>query len=628
MHCVTNSLGRINYPKKRLNVACEICRLRKTKCDGVRPSCAFCKNIGAECVYRALNTNDLNHVPVKRRRTSSSTSFTNDKMVPSESVLQQLSRLTDAIQGISARVESIEKTVQRPQSSQSSPPAEYVSEMAAGSRAYWHGGITRSEASLDEPYFNLETERFPWMTVKSHKFVETIFGSGFALSAEIKAREPSKLELDWDVPTLAQSQANINHLLELYVQNVHKWFPLFDHAEFHSLQGLLVNTMRDWPRNLQYDSRLCCAAMLAGLGALFDRGRNVPSAEDPLSQFTILALKCLPNVLMDDSLEATKALILISIFYSFQGRPYTVMPYAEMAFVKHSQKIAKYSDRNLQDIPDEDVRVYWIIYLHVCEFVTHVGLNDALLVGETEDLMPLPIPGSREFHCGIPNCSFHHGTQMADAYMLSEITIRRLLRRSTFCGIFSVNKSEDSLTFAPIVAKELLYQLNEWMGLLPGDILGLEILASPTTEFLKMQYCACLVTIYWPAVYGITYKESIELDNTIVNAAREFLNSCEQFFTSVDTLYKAAHNEVTFIPYSWLVSITVFIFAATNCRLVKERIYQLVGIDDSRVMEMVASALKLLSFAGQQISGASLDYCHGILQSMIQEAQEVREAHA
>uniref|UniRef100_A0A060T6K7 ARAD1C20900p n=1 Tax=Blastobotrys adeninivorans TaxID=409370 RepID=A0A060T6K7_BLAAD len=620
MHCVTNSLGRINYPKKRLNVACEICRLRKTKCDGVRPSCAFCKNIGAECVYRALNINDLNHVPIKRRRTSSSTAFTNDETVCNDTVLQQLSRLTDAIQGISDRVESIEKSIQRPQA-QSSPPAEYVSEMAAGSRAYLHCGIRKSEPPLDQPYFNLETERFPWMTVKSPKFVETIFGSGFALSAEIKAREPSKVEMDWNVATVAQSPTNINHLLELYAQNVQKWFPLFDHADLHRLQGLLVGSMKDWQQNLQYDSRLCCAAMMAALGALFDKGWNVPPAEDPLDQFTILALKCLPNVLMDDSLEATKALTLTSIFYSFQGRPYMAMPYAEMAFIKHSQKISKYSDRNLQDLPDEDVRVYWIIYLHVCEFVTHVGLNDALLVGETEDLMPLPTPGSREFHCGIPNCSLRHGIQMADAYMLSEITIRRLLRRSTFCGIFSVNKSEDSLTFAPIVAKELLHQLNEWMGILPGDILGLEILASPTTEFLKMQYCACLVTIYWPAVYGIAYKESIELDSTIVNAAREFLSSCEQFFASVDTLYNSAHNELTFIPYSWSVSITVFIFAATNCKLVKERIYELVGIDDSKIMDMVTLALKLLSFASQQLSGKSLDYCHEILQRMAQEAQ-------
>lgn len=43
---------RVSYPKKRVNVACEVCRSRKTRCDAARPSCSFCAEIGARCVYR------------------------------------------------------------------------------------------------------------------------------------------------------------------------------------------------------------------------------------------------------------------------------------------------------------------------------------------------------------------------------------------------------------------------------------------------------------------------------------------------------------------------------------------------------------------------------------------------
>lgn len=43
-----------NYPRKRVAVACEVCRLRKTKCDAKRP-CGFCTDAGIECVYRSSN---------------------------------------------------------------------------------------------------------------------------------------------------------------------------------------------------------------------------------------------------------------------------------------------------------------------------------------------------------------------------------------------------------------------------------------------------------------------------------------------------------------------------------------------------------------------------------------------
>ena len=43
-----------NYPRKRVAVACEVCRLRKTKCDAKRP-CGFCTDAGVECIYRSSN---------------------------------------------------------------------------------------------------------------------------------------------------------------------------------------------------------------------------------------------------------------------------------------------------------------------------------------------------------------------------------------------------------------------------------------------------------------------------------------------------------------------------------------------------------------------------------------------
>ncbi|OJJ44491.1 hypothetical protein ASPZODRAFT_135305 [Penicilliopsis zonata CBS 506.65] len=39
------------YPRKRAAIACELCRLRKTRCDNVRPTCSLCRQAGAVCKY-------------------------------------------------------------------------------------------------------------------------------------------------------------------------------------------------------------------------------------------------------------------------------------------------------------------------------------------------------------------------------------------------------------------------------------------------------------------------------------------------------------------------------------------------------------------------------------------------
>jgi Fungal Zn(2)-Cys(6) binuclear cluster domain. len=39
------------YPRKRGATACQICRIRKTKCDNARPACGFCVQHKARCVY-------------------------------------------------------------------------------------------------------------------------------------------------------------------------------------------------------------------------------------------------------------------------------------------------------------------------------------------------------------------------------------------------------------------------------------------------------------------------------------------------------------------------------------------------------------------------------------------------
>ncbi|KAI5808010.1 hypothetical protein DFH27DRAFT_292218 [Peziza echinospora] len=47
----TMSRAAVSYPRKRAIAACQVCRGRKTKCDNERPTCGFCRQAGAICVY-------------------------------------------------------------------------------------------------------------------------------------------------------------------------------------------------------------------------------------------------------------------------------------------------------------------------------------------------------------------------------------------------------------------------------------------------------------------------------------------------------------------------------------------------------------------------------------------------
>ncbi|KAI5788321.1 fungal-specific transcription factor domain-containing protein [Geopyxis carbonaria] len=38
--------------RKRVSLACNACRLRKSKCDGVRPKCSMCRDLDFDCVYQ------------------------------------------------------------------------------------------------------------------------------------------------------------------------------------------------------------------------------------------------------------------------------------------------------------------------------------------------------------------------------------------------------------------------------------------------------------------------------------------------------------------------------------------------------------------------------------------------
>ena len=47
----STSTGESNFVPRPKRIACVVCRRRKLRCDGRRPSCGTCSRLGHECAY-------------------------------------------------------------------------------------------------------------------------------------------------------------------------------------------------------------------------------------------------------------------------------------------------------------------------------------------------------------------------------------------------------------------------------------------------------------------------------------------------------------------------------------------------------------------------------------------------
>ncbi|KAJ5822633.1 hypothetical protein N7447_004973 [Penicillium robsamsonii] len=117
------------------------------------------------------------------------------------------------------------------------------------------------------------------------------------------------------------------------------------------------------------------------------------------------------------------------------------------------------------------------------------------------------------------------------SYFLTEIAMRRMLHR---CNTAVQVTSAGKYIYAPGIALELERQLEEWYHYIPemdrfgkGDVSqpleSVDIPSCPLSNFLRVQYYCCKLSIYWPAVYQAMQDGA---------ATNLLLDHCQRFFDS------------------------------------------------------------------------------------------------
>lgn len=156
------------------------------------------------------------------------------------------------------------------------------------------------------------------------------------------------------------------------------------------------------------------------------------------------------------------------------------------------------------------------------------------------------------------------GSDKVQSYFLAEIAMRRMLHR---CNTAIRKTEEGNLTYAPSIALELELQLNEWYEYLPeiikfrmddeipqsSDVLSPSIFfptPCPLSNFLRVQYYCCKISIYWPAVYQATEDAAV---------TNQLQDHCHRFFAAYIQLIPrilAAFNEC--IVNRWTLFASIF----------------------------------------------------------------------
>ncbi|KAL3955793.1 hypothetical protein ACCO45_011356 [Purpureocillium lilacinum] len=181
----------IDYPRRRATIACEVCRSRKSRCDGTKPKCRLCTELGAECVYREPGV-----------KLDAGDKLILEQLNRIESLLQMMSNGTglDGDNGLLAN------------------PTNVISVIPNGGFGTWTSGPTGTNIStMPKCHTNATMHLLQWPLIRD--LVSRPYDPQILLQLEM-AREPLHSLTKTPCVDLSNTQAYI----EAYFERVNVWY--------------------------------------------------------------------------------------------------------------------------------------------------------------------------------------------------------------------------------------------------------------------------------------------------------------------------------------------------------------------------------------------------------------------
>ncbi|KJZ79814.1 hypothetical protein HIM_00528 [Hirsutella minnesotensis 3608] len=516
----------VDYPRRRATIACEVCRSRKSRCDGTKPKCKLCTELGAECVYREPG--------VKLDA--------GDKLI-----LEQLGRIENLLTMNLAQANSNAMRPDRPSSPSapsgnsmgvnhimvSSPSHNVVSDVPNGNFAAWTAGPLPTNISvMPKNHTNATMHLLSWPRIR--ELVSRPYDPQLLLQLEM-AREPLHTLTKTPCVDLSNTQAYI----EAYFERVNVWYACVNPYTWRSqYRTALSNGFREGPES-------CIVLLVLALGEASLRGsisRIVPHEEPPGLQYFTAAWSLLPGMMTTNNVLAAQCHLLAAAYLFYLVRPLEAWNLLSTTSSK-LQLLLMAPNRIPSHLRELVERIYWNALLFESDLLGEMDLPHSGVV-QLEEQVGLPggFEGDAEEQVARDELWF----------FLAEIALRRLLNRVSQL-IYAKDASLNMSSLESVVA-ELDYQLTQWYASLPLPLqfpFSRTALHDPVQAVLRLRFFACRTTIYRPYILAVLENEQAMLDPTIREACQKCLEA------SVRQLEHVTDHHAGHMPYLWQGALSV-----------------------------------------------------------------------
>lgn len=530
-----NTDAGVDYPRRRATIACEVCRSRKSRCDGTKPKCKLCTELGAECIYREPG--------IKLDA--------GDKLI-----LERLSHIESLLQMsmVNAQGNGLNLTQDSPSMSNGTglsgenvllgTNANQFVPIPNGGFGTWSAQPTGTNIStMPKVHTNAAMHLLQWPLIRD--LVSRPYDPQILLQLEM-AREPLHSLTKTPCVDLSNTQAYI----EAYFERVNVWYACVNPYTWRSqYRTALSNGFREGPES-------CIVLLVLALGQASLHGsisRIVPQDDPPGLQYFTAAWSLLPGMMTANSVVAAQCHLLAAAYHFYLVRP--MEAWNLLCTTSTKLQLLLMTPSRIPSHQRELVeRIYWNALLFESDLLAELDLPHSGVVQFEENVgLPGGFEGEEAEQVGRDELW----------YFLAEIALRRLLNRVSQL-IYSKDSMASTTSLEPVVA-ELDYQLTQWYESLPLPLqfpFTRTVIQDPIQTVLRLRFFACRTIIYRPYILAVLDNEQAVLDP----AVRDCCHKCLE--ASIRQLEHIVEHHAGHMPYIWqgalsVVSQTLLIMGAT-----------------------------------------------------------------
>jgi hypothetical protein len=487
---------------------CEICRSRKSRCDGTKPKCKLCTELGAECIYREPG--------IKLDA--------GDKLI-----LERLTRIEGLLQSsLAGQTSHLALSAGSPSINTISTDdvmlhtgGGFVSMIPATGLGTWTTPTNIS--TMPKVHTNAALHLLQWPLIRD--LLSRPYDPQILLQLEM-AREPLALS---KTPCLDLS--NTSAYIEAFFAKVNVWYACVNPFNWNSHYRIaLSNGFREGPES-------CIVLLVLALGHASSSGSisRIPKNEDPPGlPYFAAAWALLPGLMTRNSVLAAQCTVLASAYLFYLVRPLEAWTLLSSTSTK-LQLLLSAPGRVPPNQRELSERVYWNSLLFESDLLAEMDLPHSGIV-QYEEVVGLPGGFEQEDDESAGRDDLW--------YFLAEIALRRLLNRVSQL-IYSKDSMASTASLEPVVA-ELEFQLTQWYDSLPIALqfpYTRALLSDPVQTVLRLRYLACRTIIFRPYILAVLDNEQAAMDPSVRENCRKCLEASIRQLEHITAQYVPEHPQ-------------------------------------------------------------------------------------